>query len=125
VLIRRTWLDIAMKDAYKGWPLIFFAVRNSRLDIFEYLLECGSSPDVMSPLGVPLLAFIVLCRHNTAPASFVKLALDFGAKKKWIPLGALRDGAQKRDNAPGWMRDHASCASIFVAFSERLTPEIV
>lgn len=53
-----------MLDAFKGWPLIFFAVHASRVDIVGWLLDHGTDPNILTPEGVPLLAFVILSECN-------------------------------------------------------------
>ena len=104
----------ALTNAHEGWPLIFYAVQTSNYNVFAHLLEAGTPVDIISPPGLHLLAFVVLCPNNTKPLEMVKLLLQKGADPSALPIeafrntggpcwGALREKAATIDNdLPAW-----------------------
>lgn len=109
----------AMQDACKGWPLIFFAVHGSRIDLVDYLLECGTSPDILSPDGMPLLAFAILCKKNERAEGMVKVLLKYGADVSVIPLDLSSDFRVPALRWMGGSRQH-----VVGAFEKRLTQTV-
>lgn len=120
----RSILGRAIRNAYLGWPLIFFAVQSNRPRIFAYLLECGTNTNIFTPTGIPLLAFVILCPQTTCRELMVEVLLDFGANAKLVPTNSVMDGGAKRDNAPGWMKRLSGCMAIYAAFEAKISPRI-
>lgn len=77
--------------------MIFFAVHGGKLDIFERLLDIGTSPDVVCPGGLPLLAFVILHDKKQHQHQMARLLLIRGANPLVIPVLAYDD-----PNGPKW-----------------------
>lgn len=84
-------IEDALKDAYRGWPLIFYAVDAGKLDVFRVLLELGTSPNVICRPGLPILAYSILHHDNRLKVEMVKILLSKGADPRAIPEVAIKD----------------------------------
>ena len=114
VLTYSEMFNEALTNAWDGWPLIFFAVQKSSWNIFAYLLEAGTPVDIVSPPGLSLLAFVILCRDNLQALDMVKLLLQKGVDPRTVPVevfaktggpcwGAVREKASKtQSDLPTW-----------------------
>lgn len=94
--------------------MIFFAVQKSSWNIFAFLLEAGTPVDTVSPPGLSLLAFVILCQDNVQALDMVKPLLQKGASPRTIPVevfaetggpcwAVLREKASKtQSDLPKW-----------------------
>lgn len=112
-------LDAAMKDAYSGWPLIFFAIKASRVKVVRFCLENGTDPDIKSPTGIPLLAYVLMSDENQVPLEMVRVVLEGGADPTVIPMHLDEDD----DEIPEWIEERKALG-ILEKVEMKLTPDI-
>ena len=111
-------LEYAMLDAFEGWPLVFFAVHASRKDLVRYFIENGTSPNILSPTGIPLLAFVILSDKNIDMPNMVQVMVDLGADTSVIPIVDGKGGVQCIE----WMgKDRWE---IEIKFDKKITDEV-
>ena len=58
------------------------------MDLFEYCLEQGTDPNILSPTGIPLLAFVILSNRNVHINGMVRILVEHGVDTSIIPLSS-------------------------------------
>ena len=77
-------LELALADTYEGWPLVFYAVQGTRVNIVDYCLCKSGNPNVTTPHGIPLLAFAILTCNHESGLNIVKAILKHGADTSYL-----------------------------------------
>jgi hypothetical protein len=80
-----TSVKIALTKCNDGFPAIFSAVDQSRLDLFNLMVEHGADPNARAyDSGMPVLAFAIL-QTTSRTVEVVKILLSLGADPWLIP----------------------------------------